>query len=117
MARTTYNPGSATVPVKIGPGLYSIDSFRGEGVSYRVNLGTGSCTCPHYVGRLAGTGADCKHLKAARAAQFDELAATARTARDSDLSLLLERYETAGRLDVAVAIRCELADRGQQVAA
>lgn len=117
MARTAYNPGEATLPVKIGPGLYSIDSFRGEEVSYRVNLGTGSCTCPHYAKRIAGTGGQCKHIAAARTARFRELVETARKAADRDLPQLLTRYEAAGQLDIALAIRCEMADRGQQVAA
>jgi uncharacterized Zn finger protein len=115
MART-YDPGTATRPVKVADGLYSIDSFRGEETSYLVDLRSGSCTCPHYQKRIAGTSGACKHVKAARAARFLSLTEKARTVPTEILPALLAKHEQEGRLDVALAIRSELFDR-QQVAA
>lgn len=62
-----YDKGIATKATRIGPGRYSIDSFRGEEKAYEVNLQTATCTCPHFTQRLAGTREECKHLTAVRA--------------------------------------------------
>jgi hypothetical protein len=103
-----YDKGTATVPVKIAAGRYSVDSFRGEG-SYEVNVKTGTCNCPHFTGRLAGTGLECKHLQAARQARAAELAAKAAALTPAELTALLPRY--ADRPEVAAAIKGALAGR------
>jgi SWIM zinc finger len=115
MSTTRYNPGTCpSGPVKIGPGVYSVDSFTGEGQSYQVNLnGTGSCTCPHYQKRIAGTAGQCKHQRAARAAQFAALQEKAKGLPTAQLSLLLEKHEAERNLLVALAIRSTLQDRQQ----
>jgi predicted nucleic acid-binding Zn finger protein len=113
MARPSYNPGTPTRPVKIAPARYSVDSFRGEEKSYEANLRTGSCTCPHFTGRLAGTGEECKHLKAARAQEWEEIVAKAGRVPSAELPALLAKYEAAGRFDIALAIRAEILDREQ----
>ena len=59
-----YNPGQATTPRQLGGDLFAVDSFRGEGKSYTVNLRTMVCDCPHYQTRLAGTDGQCKHIVA-----------------------------------------------------
>jgi hypothetical protein len=60
----SYNPGTPTTPRALGGDLYAVDSFRGEGKSYTVNLRAMTCDCPHYTARLAGTDGQCKHLVA-----------------------------------------------------
>jgi len=111
MARTAYDPGTATIPVKVAPGVYSIDSFRGETKSYLVDLNQNSCNCPHWRERIAGTSGQCKHQKAARAAQFTELLEKAQALPTVQLSHLLAKHEDAGNLLVALAIRSELHNR------
>ena len=118
MATRVYDPGTPTVTVRLADGSYAIDSFRGEEKSYTISLkGQGSCSCPHWTGRLAGSGLDCKHLKTARIAEWTR--ATDRAALVSDIALpvLLEKYEAAGNLTIALALRGELIERGLQVTA
>jgi hypothetical protein len=108
-----YDKGTATTPVKIAAGRYSVDSFRGEG-SYEVNVKTGTCGCPHWQGRLKGTGKDCKHLTAVREHHARELALKAGTLTDAELTALLPKYEA--RLDIATALQAELAERAKLTA-
>jgi predicted nucleic acid-binding Zn finger protein len=117
MARTPYNPGKPTVAVKDGDTLL-MRSFRGEKAAYRVDVQSGTCSCPHFENRLVGTGQKCKHLVAAEQQQtFAAYVEKAKQVPDSDLPRLLKKYENLGKLDIALAIRAELFDRGQQVAA
>jgi predicted nucleic acid-binding Zn finger protein len=114
MARTAYDPGTPTQPVKVRRGYYSVDSWRGEEKSYGVTLdgGTAICSCPDHQKRQR----DCKHIKAARAARYQAVAQKAQHLPTDHLTGLLEQYE--GRdLVIAVAIRGELMDRGEQVTA
>jgi predicted nucleic acid-binding Zn finger protein len=115
MARTSYDPGTPTVATKVKPGVYALDSFRGEETAYLVDLNTGraTCSCPHFVKRLAGTEGECKHARQARTARFETLTEKARTIPTHHLPMLLEKHEQEGRLDVALAIRAELFDRIQ----
>jgi len=102
----------------MGSGCWSVDSFRGETASYVVNLeGQGTCSCPHYTGRLAGTGMDCKHLKAARIAEWNRATERAALVSDNALPVLLEKYEQAGNFTIALALRGELLARQQAVRA
>lgn len=96
---------------KIKGALYDVPSFTEAGASYVVDVAAGSCTCPHYRHRLQGCGKDCKHLKAARAARFADLLTIAEEQPTETLESLLPRYEQAGRLEVAIAIRSILTDR------
>lgn len=121
---TSYNPGTPTTPRAFGGGIYAVDSFRGEGTSYTVNLRAMTCDCPHYQTRLAGTDQQCKHMvaaldyaaavdgvAAATAETFNRLIEKARTATTEALESLLPVYEQRGRLDIALAIRAEMFDR------
>jgi predicted nucleic acid-binding Zn finger protein len=115
-AKKTYDPGNPTVPVRLADGRYAIDSFRGEQKSYIVSLeGQGSCSCPHWTGRLAGTGLDCKHLKQARLAEWTRATERAKLVSDHALPILLEKYEAKGDLVAALALRGELLARNQAV--
>jgi predicted nucleic acid-binding Zn finger protein len=108
-----YDKGTPTRPVKIAPGIYSIDSFRNETESYRVDLNNGTCTCKHFTGRLVGTGEVCKHVVACRAARFEGLIEKAKALPSAELEALLPKYEGQGQLDIAVAIRAEIQARQQ----
>lgn len=114
MARTSYDPGTCpSTPVKVGPGLYSVPSFRSEETDYMVTL-TGrnaSCTCPHWEKRIKGTSGACKHIVAARKARFEAITKKAKTLPDAQLPQLLARYEAAGNTEIAIALRGELFDR------
>lgn len=96
---------------KIKGTLYDVPSFTEEGESYVVDVAEGTCTCPHFQHRLKGTQGLCKHLKAARAARFADLLTIAEEQPTETLESLLPRYEQAGRLEVAIAIRSILTDR------
>lgn len=96
---------------KIKGTLYDVPSFTEESTSYVVDVAEGTCTCRHYVHRLRGTQGLCKHLKAARAAKFTEPLKIAEEQPTETLESLLPRYEQAGRLEVAIAIRSILTDR------
>src|SRR5436190_23976518 len=95
-AKKAYDPGKPTAArlVNAGEQLYAIDSFRGEGRSYLVNLKSSTCTCPHWQQRLqALRPGDCKHLiEVRRQARFLKLLSTARSLSDADLARLLQRY-------------------------
>jgi predicted nucleic acid-binding Zn finger protein len=114
MART-YDPGTATQPVRIGPGLYSIDSFRGEATSYRVDLNAGTCSCPHYAKRIAGTNGECKHIVAARTERSNRVWNLAADVPTAELDGLLTKYKALKRWDVVRALWCERWDRTQAV--
>jgi len=77
---------------KIAPGIYSIDSFNDETVSYRVDLNSGTCSCPHYTKRLAGTSGQCKHQKAAAAHRFQQIEETAKSLSTERLEELKDKY-------------------------
>jgi hypothetical protein len=108
----SYDAGTPTRPVKIAPGIYSVDSFRSEEASYRVDLNAGSCTCPHWTGRLAGSGQDCKHLKAARAERFTAITEKAKALPTERLEELKDKYFGQDKA-VWLAIDGELFDRAQ----
>jgi hypothetical protein len=115
MATRTYDPGTPTVPVRMPDGCWSVDSFRGSG-SYVVNLaGDASWSCPDFGKR--GHERPCKHIRAARAAEWNRSTERAKLVSDAGLNLLLHKYEQDGRLDIALAIRTELLARGLQVTA
>jgi hypothetical protein len=118
MASAPYNPGRPTVArlVNANEQLYAIDSFRGEGRSYLINLKTGSCNCPQFTKRCAGTpGAVCKHIEEVRKqARFIKLLTTARSLSDSDLARLLTKYTEMGDFETAGAMRVVRAERKAQ---
>lgn len=106
----SYNPGTPQGLTQTSPTTWAVDSFRGEG-AYQVTITeTGcSCSCPHYTKRLAGTDAQCKHIvQVIEATRFNRLIEKAQTATTEQLETLLPAYEAKGRLDIALAIRCEL---------
>jgi hypothetical protein len=115
MAARSYNPGVPTQPVRIGAGLYAVDSFRGDQASYRVNLQApaATCSCPHFTGRLAGTGLECKHIAAAKAERTRSVWALAANVPTAHLDSLLAKYKTEQRWDVVRALWCERWDRTQ----
>lgn len=90
-----------------------VDSHTTEGTTYEVKLTAtgGSCSCPHYTKRLAGTQGICKHIKQARQERAVRLIQKAMALATHELEALLPRYEQQGRLELAVVIRGELADR------
>jgi hypothetical protein len=62
--RKEYDPGTPGVIRLHGPylqGVFLVDSFHEEGVTYQVDLNENTCTCPHHLHRSA----ICKHLRAA----------------------------------------------------
>jgi hypothetical protein len=115
--RKQYNPGTPLFAVKNPDGTFTVPSWRNDTDSYTVNLEAGTCDCPHYRERLAGTGQDCKHLKQVRAERWERLIAKANTLPAEQLPVLLAKHEENGNLEIALAIRCAMADRIQQVAA
>lgn len=113
-----YNPGTATLAVPMGDGRWSVDSFRQMSESYVVDLQAGTCSCPHYVKRLAGTAGECKHLQSVRRqARFARLLEIAQGLTDTDLTRLLQKYTELGDVETAGALRCERARRRQEVTA
>jgi predicted nucleic acid-binding Zn finger protein len=112
----SYNPGTPTLPVRVGRGVYIIDSFRGEGTSYRVDLnGTPRCSCPHYVTRLAGSGSGqaCKHIAAATAERNRAIRDLAANTPTDHLTPLLKKYKKLRRWEVTKALWIERWDRTQ----
>jgi hypothetical protein len=107
-----YDKGTPTRPVKLAAGIYSVDSFRNETESYRVDLNVGSCSCPHWTGRLAGSGQDCKHLRACRAERFAAISETASTLPTERLEELKDKYFGQDKA-IWLAIDGELHDRAQ----
>lgn len=97
---------------KIAAGIYSIDSFSQEATSYRVDLNAGTCTCPHFTKRLAGTNTDCKHLVACRAERFAQISETAKTLPTEKLEALKDKYLGQDKA-IWLAIDGELYDRDQ----
>ncbi|HEV8177673.1 MAG TPA: hypothetical protein VGP44_08300 [Gemmatimonadales bacterium] len=112
-----YNPGTPTTTYSLPDGTLAIPSWRGEAKAHVVDLQLSRCTCGNYVHVQAKVGGDCKHLKQARAEKFAALVAKAKTQTTDTLNALLTRYEAAGKLEIAFAIRGELLDRTQQVTA
>lgn len=112
MART-YDPGVPTVATKRPDGTFAVDSFRGEGKSYVVDLTTETCSCPDHQKR--GHERMCKHQRAVRAQCWTSYTEKAKLVSDRALPDLIGKYEQAGRLDIALALRAEQLDR-QQVA-
>jgi hypothetical protein len=49
---------------KRADGTFIVESMSGAERAYRVDPQAGTCTCPHFVRRLSGTGQKCKHLQA-----------------------------------------------------
>lgn len=90
-----------------------IDSHSQEGVTYEVTLTAqgGNCTCPQYVHRCAGVeGAECKHVRQARADRAARLAAKAKALSDAELEALRVKYSQKDA-SVWVAILGEIHDR------
>lgn len=106
---TAYDPGTAGQITPLGKGQFEVSSWREEGLAYFVDLARGRCTCPAF----RRNGSTCKHLTQTRAARFEGLVAKAKSLPESELEELLPKYEAAGQLDIAVAIRTELFDRQQ----
>jgi hypothetical protein len=112
--RSVYDPGKPTPIRKTGPDTYAVDSFRGEDASYTVTLGSRpSCSCPHFVKRLAETpGEECKHITDTRRQQrFLEAALGATKLSDEQLLFWLRHHTEKGNAIVAGALRCERARR------
>jgi len=94
---------------------FEVDSFRGEAKSYRVNLETGCCSCPHYTARCVAAGTECKHLEAARAQKPFLLAlARAKELTDAALDQYLAKY--GAHVVVGGALRMEKQARRQEAA-
>lgn len=95
-------------------GKFEIDSFSGRG-SYVVDLVAGTCSCPHYVKRLAGTNrGPCKHIcSVASQAPRIELIEKARRCTDEMIAELLPKYATDP--DVGGALRVAREERRQEL--
>lgn len=117
MARKSYDPGQPTVPVRMPDGYWSVDSFRAAGSSYVVDLAAGTCSCPDFGKRHADAGTQCKHLRAVRVQCWAGYTEKARQVSDRALPALIEKYESRGELEIALALRAELLDRAQAVTA
>lgn len=121
----SYDPGTAQ-PIRVvnaAEQIFAVDSFRGEGSSYLINLKQNTCTCPHFQQRLKGqVDADgqqleCKHLTAARdQKRWLETAAQSKKLKDAELDFWIQWHQTAGNEIEAGAVRCER-HRRLQVAA
>jgi uncharacterized Zn finger protein len=103
---SVYDPGKAdqTTIRQSSPTTFRIDSFRGAG-AYIITMGEQpSCTCPHWLKRIAGTDGQCKHQvavidflqsqKAERAAKYHELTLKAGSLDDETLLKLIEKYRS-----------------------
>lgn len=104
---TPYDPGKPTAARQIGPSLWAIDSFRGEGASYVVDLANRTCNCPSFQHRGPSP---CKHiLSCAQQATFCDYLDRARTVSDRMLDTLIGKYADdeilSGALRVARAER------------
>ena len=113
MATAPYDPGSPTAVRMIDEQHFEVDSFRGAAKSYRVNLETKVCDCPHYAARLAGTENICKHYEAVKIqAPFLKALARAKELTDEALDQYLAKY--AANPIVGGALRVEKQARRQQ---
>src|SRR5712671_2802437 len=93
MAAAPWDKGTPTAVRMIDENVFACDSFRGEAKSYRVNLETKVCDCPHYAGRLAGTQNVCKHYEAAKQqATFLKALSRAKELTDEALARYLAKY-------------------------
>jgi len=74
--RKSYNPGKPGAIIPEGNGRFIVESFRNEGESYSVDLVEWTCTCPHFINRLAvaaepdENAVPCKHIRAAEDASY-----------------------------------------------
>lgn len=75
-----YDRGSPTPGVLMGENedgqrLFAVGSWRSDTKAYVVNIDapTPSCTCPHFVTRLAEKGEKCKHIENLLAAERQRL--------------------------------------------
>ena len=108
-----WNPGTPKPIRQNADGTYTVPSHRGLDNEYLVNLDAGTCNCPHYSARLAGTGQDCKHLVACKAQKpFIEAARRARELTDEALESYLKKY--ANHAVIGGALRSERARRQQE---
>jgi len=101
-------------------GSFIVESMSGAERAYRVDPQAITCTCPHFVRRLAGTGQLCKHLKAVEAALGPQPTALERaTAKAAGLTdeELLHWAKAKGAGPEAAACWLELARRRNLVKA
>jgi SWIM zinc finger len=107
MAAASYDKGRPKPCRPLGENRYAVDSWRGEDAAYEVTLGAHpSCTCPHFTGRLAGTGEVCKHIIDVRRQQrWLAVAERARKLTDAELLTWLKIHQTGDDLIVCGAIR------------
>lgn len=102
---------------KLGHGQYEVESFCQEGIAYFVDVAKSTCSCPHFTKRLVGNvNAEakngCKHIRAARAERFSELAQTAKATPTERLEALKDKYLGVDGA-IWLAIADELEDRYQ----
>lgn len=88
----SYDQGTAQGITKIAAGVYAVESFRDEMKTYTVDLNANSCTCEHWVRRIAGTSGQCKHQKAAAAYRFQQIEETAKSLPTEKLEELKDKY-------------------------
>jgi len=115
MSSAAWDKGAPTAVRMIDREHFTVESFRGEGRTYEVDLQSGCCTCPHYAARLAGTGKDCKHLEAVKA-QKPFLIALARAKELTDAALAQYLLKYAQNPVVSGALRVERQARRQEAA-
>jgi hypothetical protein len=103
---------------RLNDGAFIVESMSGAERAYRVDPQAGTCTCPHFVRRLSGTGQKCKHLLAieelAQPTALQKAAAKAAGLTDEQLRMWAAQYESG---PVACACRLELASRKLQAEA
>lgn len=98
--------------VRMPDGGWAVESLTGAGRSYVVDSARGTCTCPHYQQRLAGTNQVCKHVEVVRQQiRFASAVRKAMTVSDEDLTTLLGKYLERHDAVIAAAISTELAAR------
>lgn len=99
-------------------GSFIVESMSGAERAYRVDPQAATCTCPHFVRRLSGTGQKCKHLLAVEEAPqptgLERAAAKAAGLTDEEL---LHWAKAKGAGPEAAACWLELAKRRNLVRA
>ncbi len=90
-------------PRALPNGLFEVESESDPGLCRIIDPVQGTCTCPHFQYRLAGTGKVCKHVIEARATiaaagermtaeKFRAALATASRVPDALLPVLLKKH-------------------------
>src|SRR5436190_536416 len=103
---------------RLNDGAFIVESMSGAERAYRVDPQAGTCTCPHFVRRLTGTGQKCKHLLAVeeqpQPTALERASAKAAGLTDEQLRMWAAQYESG---PIACACLLELASRKLQAQA